>query len=87
MARKRAAATTVEALLEAQEGEFLPLPKYRANENLAFSDLIVEDFPEAVGQVFARQGEITALYSHLRALPDRIQFLVELGVITPMSEE
>lgn len=79
--------STVEALFEPQEGETTPLPRYRANHNLVFGDLIVEFFPDQLLKPFAREGEITTLYWPLRRYPDRVQLLIVLGAITPVVEE
>lgn len=87
MARfKKAVAATVEGLFAPQEGEQTPLPKYRANHSLVFGDLIADTFPEAVGTVFAQEGDITELYYPVRAYPDRVQRLIDLGAITPIGE-
>lgn len=81
-------AQTVEALFEAQDGESTPLPRYRVNRNLVFSDLIAEaGFPEKQGQPFAVEGDITTLYWPLRRYADRVQLLIVLGAITPVVEE
>ena len=66
----------------AQEGEALPLPRYRALMELVYGDLIADaGAPELVGSLLCAKGDITELYWPLRKYEDRIALLKAAGAI------
>lgn len=71
---------------QAQEGETLPLPRYRALMPLVYGDLVADvGFPELVGTPMCRAGEITELYWPLRKYEDRIALLKQVGAIEEIA--
>lgn len=67
---------------EPQEGEALPLPRYRALMPLCYSDLVRDiGLPELEGRQWCAPGEITALYWPLRRYPERVELLINMGAI------
>ena len=73
--------------VKAQEGEALPLPKYRALMNLVYGDLVVDiGLPELVGTIHAWAGDTTELYYPLRKYADRIALLINMGAIELIQE-
>lgn len=78
---------TVDDFLNLNEGESEPLPRYRANANLAMSPDLVEPINAGFsGYLYCRAGDITELYWPLRKYPDRINLLIGLGAIERMPD-
>jgi len=69
-----------------QPTETTPLPQYRATISLCYGDLIAEYFPQSLGEIFCKQGEVTELYWPLRSYPDRIELLIEKGFIERVQQ-
>lgn len=57
--------------------------KYRVLETLAYGDTFP---PEIQGTIWARPGEIVDLPTELAQEPERVQKLIELGLIEPIPE-
>lgn len=75
---------TVEEMHARQPEEPEELPRYKANVNLFYSDLMDEYFPELSGVTFVKEGEETELYWPLRKYPDRIKLLTDMHAIEPV---
>lgn len=78
---------TLDDFTKLHEGETEPLPKYRANGNLAMSPDLVEPLNASFsGFLYCREGDVTELYWPLRKYPERINLLIGLGAIERLPD-